>query len=74
MSDPESLPDRALGFLRGREQEELAKAKKAFSSENRIGHLALARAYARQINRQNISPDPVETGPDQPEDDPPDGR
>jgi hypothetical protein len=73
MTGPDSLPDRALCFLRGREQEELAKAKKAFSSENRIGHLALARAYARQIDRQNM-PDPAETGLDLPVDDSPGGN
>lgn len=53
MKEPDSSPDREIDYLRRRELEELARAKEASCSEDRIGHLALARAYARQIDRQN---------------------
>lgn len=53
--------ERNVAFLRRREQEELTRAKAASSSEDRIGHLALARAFARQIDRQRILPDADET-------------
>jgi len=54
--------ERNLAFLCRRRQEELARARAASRSEDRIGHLALARAFARQIDRQRAQGEPDRTG------------
>jgi len=75
MKFPSLLPERALCFLRRRQSEELAKAKRAECSEDRIGHLALARAFARQIDRQTPAGEPAgEDLPGGPIEDPKDQR
>lgn len=46
-----ALDPKSLEFLRRRERQERTKAREALNFSDRIIHLALARAFARQIDR-----------------------